>query len=89
MTFQFFSDENFDLERAMRRFNPNPEKHLDQRLGKRMTRYLANLAEKLNPRISIDKNMDQLQQHIRKLPKKYHNAARDIATAYVRGLWKI
>jgi transcriptional regulator with GAF, ATPase, and Fis domain len=89
MTFLFFAEAEFQLEPAMRRFNPAPNPEFDARLENRLSKYLRNLCDELDPRLSLEENLTRLQQRLRKLPQRYHAAALEIARAYLQGKWKL
>jgi transcriptional regulator with PAS, ATPase and Fis domain len=89
MTFQFFSEENFNLTKAARKFNPLPDDQSDKKLQNKMNRYIKNLIDKIDFSMAWEKNKQEIKKHIRKLPKQYHSAAMTTAKAYWRGLWKI
>jgi transcriptional regulator with GAF, ATPase, and Fis domain len=89
MTFLFFAEAGFKLERSVRRFNPQPEAALDVRLENRMVRYLRNLRDELDPHLPLAENLTQLQQRLRKLPQRYHAAALEVAKAFLEGKWKL
>jgi transcriptional regulator with GAF, ATPase, and Fis domain len=89
MTFLFFFEAGFDMEKAVRRFNSQPEAALDARLKKRMLKYLHNLRDELDPHLPLAENLAQLQQRLRKLPQRYHAAALEVAKAYLQGKWKL
>jgi hypothetical protein len=53
-----------------------------------MLKYLRNLCEELDPQLSVEANLEKLEERLRKLPQRYHAATRKVAKAYVQGLWK-
>ena len=89
MAFQFFSEEQFNLEKTVRRFNPEADDRLDKKIKGRISKYLQNLAAKLDKNKNIDTNLLTLQKQIRKMPKRYHEAALKIAEGYLKGEWKV
>ena len=89
MTFQFFFEENYDLDKVVRRMNPDPEPELDGKIKNRIIKYLNNLASKIDRESETDINLKNLQAHLKKLPKKYHAAALNIAKAYMQNLWDL
>lgn len=89
MTFKFFCEQFYQLEQAVRCFNPHPDDELDARVRNRMLKYLRNLRIDLEPNLEIDENLKKLKLRIRKLPQRYHEAALEVAKAYLQGLWEI
>ncbi|MGH7596965.1 MAG: hypothetical protein ACREOI_11475, partial [bacterium] len=89
MTFLFFAEAGFEMEKAVRRFNPQPEAARDARLENRMVKYLRNLRDELDPHLPLEENLTRLQTRLRKLPQRYNAAATEVAKAYLQGLWKI
>jgi transcriptional regulator with GAF, ATPase, and Fis domain/CHASE2 domain-containing sensor protein len=89
MTFLFFAEAGFDMQTAVRRFNPQPEAALDARLENRMMKYLRNLRDELDPLLPLAENLAQLQHRLRKLPQRYHAAALEVAKAFLEGKWKL
>jgi DNA-binding NtrC family response regulator/CHASE2 domain-containing sensor protein len=89
MTFQFFCEEDFDLNNTVRRFNPDKDDRLDLKIRNRMVKYLKNLISKLDLQLSTEENIQVLQTHIRKLPVKYHQAVIEIAKSYLQGGWQL
>ena len=89
MTFQFFYEENFKMDEAVRRFNPNPDNESDRRLKSRMLKYLQNLVDKLDSRNSIENNLHGLSDQLRKVPRKYHTFALETARAYLMKQWTL
>ena len=89
LTFRFFSENTYQLDKAVRCFNAHPNATHDARIRNRMIKYLRNLLAELEPKRPIDENLESLRQRIRKLPQRYHKAAIDIARAYLQGQWKI
>jgi transcriptional regulator with PAS, ATPase and Fis domain/CHASE2 domain-containing sensor protein len=88
MTFQFFSEEGFHLQKAAKRFNPS-QPQLDAKVRTKMLKYLNNLSGLLETNKSISDNMEKLKPHLKKLPGRYQDAALDCALSYVRGLWDL
>ncbi len=88
MTFLFFAETEFNLDKTIRQFNPKPHPHLDDRVKNRMLKYLRNLCEELDSRLSVEANPEKLEERLRKLPQRYHAARRKVAKAYLQGLWK-
>ena len=88
MTFQFFSEEKYHLENAIQRFNPD-RRQLDARVRNKMLTYLRNLCVRLDSNLSVQKNIDNLLPHLKKLPGKYHDAAIDNVNTFLKGLWQI
>jgi len=86
-TFQFFFEEEFNMDKAIRRFNPEPDEQLDERIRNRMIKYLKYLSNKLDPNLSIDSNMKKLTPQIRTLPITYHDAAFNTAKSFLMGSW--
>ena len=89
MAFLFFAEAGFELEGAIRRFNPNPDTHLDGRVKNRMLKYLHNLREELDPRLPVEVNLKKVEERIRKMPQRYHEATLRVARAYLQGRWKL
>ncbi len=89
MTFLFFAEAGFDMEKAICQFNPQPEAALDARLENRMVKYLRNLRDELDLGLPLEENLTHLQTRLRKLPQRYHTAALEVAKAYLQGKWKL
>ncbi|MCI0697505.1 sigma 54-interacting transcriptional regulator [candidate division KSB1 bacterium] len=89
MTFLFFAESDYQIKKALRRFNPSPNSDFDVRLENRMFKYLRNLRDELDQHLPLEENLTRLQTRLRKLPQRYHAAAMEVAKAYLQGKWKL
>ena len=89
LTFQFFFEEAFDLDKTIRRFNPHSDEICDTRIRKRILTYLANHIAKLDIKRGPEANQSAIQDAMRKVPQKYHDVIFDVSKAYLQGLWTL
>ncbi len=89
MTFLYFAEAQFQLEAALRRFNPQPEAARDARLKSRLLKYLHNLRAEIDPRQSLQSNLERITERIRKMPQRYHAATLECAKACWQGKWRL
>ena len=89
MTFEFFFEEEFDLDRTVARFNPVADQAKDTRIKNRIRKYLANHIAKLNTKADFEENQSFIQDSMRKVPQKYHEVILHVSKAYLRGGWRL
>jgi transcriptional regulator with GAF, ATPase, and Fis domain len=89
LTYRFYIEEHYDLQRTVRRFNPVADTWNDQRLTNRIKRYLHNVAHKIDALKDKAFDISILDTFLRKLPKKYQPYLEQLVQAYLAGRWKI
>jgi hypothetical protein len=84
-----FTEQQFDLERAVRHISMSTSNDVNDRVRKKVTEYLLNIT------IGIDRSRPWedvrlgLKSKTKNLPQRYHLYMEQVAEAYFRALWQV
>ncbi|MDH4070913.1 MAG: sigma 54-interacting transcriptional regulator, partial [Ignavibacteria bacterium] len=84
-----FHDHRFDKEATARFFSPSGDDDTTARVMKRLTDYLANIAEAVDRTRPWDKAGETVKPKMKNLPQQYHETVIQVASAFHRGDWEI
>jgi transcriptional regulator with GAF, ATPase, and Fis domain len=84
-----FTEEQFDLERAIRHISLSNDSEILGRLRKRMVEYLSNIADGVDKNTPWEISKAGLRPKTKNLPQRYHTFLEQTAEAFYRGLWKL
>jgi transcriptional regulator with GAF, ATPase, and Fis domain len=83
-----FVESTFDMEKAIRRISLTPDDEINERVMRRLSDYLENIAEAITPDQPWEISRVALRPKAKNLPQKYHVFLENVGEAFYRGVWK-
>lgn len=84
-----FVEHRFDVEQTIKYLSLSADREMNERVGKRLQEYLANLQDAVDKTKPWDLSKNLLKPKVKNLPHRFHIYVEQTAEAYFRGLWKI
>ena len=84
-----FAEQQFDLEKTVLRISLSYNSTVNERVRKRLTEYLSNIADGIDPARPWEDARIALKPKTKNLPQRYHQFLEQVAEACYRGLWKL
>jgi hypothetical protein len=76
------------MEKAIRRISLTPDDEINERVMRRLSDYLENIAEAITPDQPWEISRVALRPKAKNLPQKYHVFLENVGEAFYRGVWK-
>ena len=83
-----FAEKRFDLEAAVRHVSLSADDSVNERVRKKFSEYLSNIAEAVDVSQPWENSRAALKPKMKNLPQRYHPYLEQVGEAYFRGLWK-
>jgi transcriptional regulator with GAF, ATPase, and Fis domain/CHASE2 domain-containing sensor protein len=83
-----FAEHQFDIEKAVLHISLSSNSAVNERVRKRLTEYLSNIADGINPARPWEDARTALKPKTKNLPLRYHQFLEQVAEACYRGIWK-
>ncbi|MCZ6777133.1 MAG: sigma 54-interacting transcriptional regulator [Ignavibacteria bacterium] len=86
--FQAFTEQGFDLEKAVKQISLSSDDAVNDRVRKKMREYLTNISEAIDTSQPWEVVKASLKPKTKNLPQRYHTCLVQVAEAYFKNLWR-
>jgi transcriptional regulator with GAF, ATPase, and Fis domain/CHASE2 domain-containing sensor protein len=83
-----FAENGFDIEKTTQHISLSKDPEVNDRVGKKLQEYLANIAEAVDKSQPWTSSRLALKPKYKNLPQRYHLYLEKVAEAFFRGIWK-